>query len=132
MSRRMYNPLALILVGLGALGLVVKIVTNPLGMLELAVIAAAIAATFVFLYRRFLRKSAGRGVSGYQRAARQSLKLRKKQNRKPHRPSYLKVVTTRNILPGKRHREALEKRKKEHNLKVIDGKKRKKKNRALF
>lgn len=132
MSRRMYNPLALILIGLGAVGFVVKVVTDPLGMLKILAFAVAIAAIFFLLYKRFIRKTSVRGTSSYQRAAKQSSKLRKRQTRKPRRPSHLKVVNTRNLLPKKLYKDSLQKRKKDHNLKVIDGKKRKKKNRALF
>lgn len=132
MTRRMYNPLALLLIGLGAVGFVVKVVTDPLGILEMLAFAAAIVAIFILLYKRFIRKTSGRKATGYQRAAKQSVKLRKKQARKPRRPSHLKVVNSKNLSPKKMYKDSLQKRKKDHNFTVIDGKKRKKKNRALF
>ncbi|HEX6922557.1 MAG TPA: SA1362 family protein [Bacillales bacterium] len=126
-----YNPIVLILIGLGAVGLAVKIITDPLGILVTLAIAAAVIGIFVLLYKRFVRKSAGRSMSAYQRAAKQSTKRNKKAKGKPRRPSHLKVVNSRNLLPRPRQKNSLEKRKKEHNLTVIDGKK-KKKNRASF
>lgn len=132
MSRRIYNPLVVLLIGLGAVGFLVMVITNPLRILEWLAIAAAIFAIFAFLYKRFLNKTAGRTVSGYRRAAKQSNKLRKKQGRKSRRPSHLKLVNSRRLLPKTSRDGTLQKRKKEHNFTVIDGKKSKKKNRALF
>ncbi|HET7616161.1 MAG TPA: SA1362 family protein [Bacillales bacterium] len=132
MFRRKYHPIALTLIGLGALGLLVKIFTDPLGLLTTLAVAAAVIAIFVFLYRRFVRKTSGRGVSDYRRAARKSAKLQKKRAHKPRRPAYLKLVNSKSFLPKKTDKDSLRKRKKDHQLTVIDGKKRKKKNRALF
>ncbi|HEX7065087.1 MAG TPA: SA1362 family protein [Bacillales bacterium] len=131
MSRYKFNPLVWILIGLGAVGLVNSAITNPVGLLTKFIIAAAVLALFILLYKRFIRKSAGRNMSAYQRAAKQSAKRQKKQQRKPRRPSHLKVVNSRTLLPKSKRKSSLEERKKEHNLTVIDGKK-KKKNRALF
>lgn len=132
MSRRIYNSIVVLLIGLGVVGFLVMVITNPVRILEWVAIAAAIIAIFAFLYRRFLNKTAGNLVSGYRRAAKQSLKLRKKQARKSRRPSHLKLVNSRRFLPKSMKDANLQKRKKEHNFTVIDGKKSKKKNRALF
>lgn len=132
MSRRIYHPIAVLLIGLGVVGFLDMAITKPMRILEWLAIAAAIFAIFALLYRRFLNKTAGRSVSGYRRAAKQSLKLRKKQVRKSRRPSHLKLVNSRRLFPKSLKDGSLQKRKKEHNLTVIDGKKNKKKNRALF
>lgn len=135
MFRRMYNPIALILIGLGAVGFLVRIIKDPLGLLEILAFSAAILAIFVLLYKWFIKKSLGKNVSNYQRAARQSAKRYKKQQpkaRQSRRPSHLRPVNSRRLKPLKSHKDSLEKRKQERNFTVIDGKKRKKKNRALF
>lgn len=132
MSRRILHPIALILIGLGVIGFLFSMITNPLKMLVIFAVIAIVGVVGTFLYKRFKNKQTGGGMSGYNRAVKQSAKRYKKQ-RKPRQPSHLKVVNSKNMAPEK-HRKAssLQKRKKEHNLKVIDGKKRKKKNRALF
>jgi hypothetical protein len=135
--RRMYNPFALILIGLGAVGFLVRIITDPLGLLEILAFSAAILAIFVLLYKWFIKKSLGKNVSNYQRAARQSAKRYKKQQRKAkarqsRRPSHLRPINSRGLRSAKSRKDSLEKRKQERNFTVIDGKKRKKKNRALF
>ncbi|HET7627513.1 MAG TPA: SA1362 family protein [Bacillales bacterium] len=132
MFGRMYHPIALILIGLGALGFLVKLFTNPVGLLVTLAAAAAVITIFALLYRRFVLKSDGRGISKYRRAAKQSAKLQKKRGHKSRRPAYLKLVNSKGGLAKKKDRDTLLKRKKDHHLTVIDGKKRKKRNRALF
>jgi hypothetical protein len=130
---RKYHPLALIIIGLGLFGLIAMMINNPLELLKMVAIGAAILGIFVFLYRRFTRKRDGGDGSSYQRAAKQSAKKYKKQKpRQTRRPSHLKVINSSPLLAKKRKEDPSEKRKNDHGLTVIDGKKRKKKNRALF
>lgn len=135
---RRIHPLALTLIGLGIIGFFVKILTDPFGMLTTVLFIAVIIGVLVLLYKRFVNRSGGAGgeMSAYQRAAKQSAKRYRNQQqnrRKARRPSHLKLVNSRKSpLKRKTDQPTREKRKEDHNLTVIDGKKRKKKNRALF
>lgn len=131
MPRRPLHPVGLVLIGLGVVGLLMKVISNPLRMLEIFATIAAVVVIGVLLYKRFVKKRTGGNGSGYDRAVKQSAKKYKKQKKSRH-PSHLKVVNSHKVTPEGQRKASLQKRKNDHNLKVIDGKKRKKKNRALF
>lgn len=130
MPRRTLHPVALALIGLGVIGFLFSLLTNPLRMLGIFAGAALLAVIGILLYKWYMNKKPKGNMSNYRRAAKQSAKKYKKQQQKPRSPSHLKVVNTKKITPQKHQKMSLQKRKKDHHLKVIDGKKNKKKNRA--
>ncbi len=124
MSRQNLNPFVLLIIGLAAFGLVFRLVTDPLGLFTQLLLYAAIAFGIYFLYKRFMAKRMGAQITTSHRH--KSFK-----NKTPNRIS--------NVVPHKRNNnmkkasvKPLQKRRTEHNLTVIEGKKNKKKNRALF
>lgn len=125
------TPIVYILIGLGMLGLIMSVYTNPVGVLKFILIAAAIVVIGWFLYKQFIKKRASKQTSGYERAVKQSAELHKskKHKTKKKRPSYLKVVNAKKHQPFDK-KPPLSERKAEHQFTVIDGKKTKKKNRA--
>ncbi|WP_216831733.1 SA1362 family protein [Alkalihalobacterium elongatum] len=122
MSRKMYNPLVLILIGLAVLGFFYRLITEPLQLLTSIIVFGAIAAILFFLYKRFLAKQFG--VEGTSHRPKQQVKnkIKKTTNVIPHRKKVGQKKSTR----------TLNKRGSAPNLTVIEGKKGKKKNRALF
>ncbi|MFD2625848.1 hypothetical protein [Salibacterium salarium] len=130
MSRFPVNPFMIIIVGLAILGLGFQILTNPLGLLTYLFVGTAVAVGVYFLFTRVILKRLSmnqfQGSAGprptnskadspqkkYQRAAKQQQSKNKTQKKRP-----AKVAS---------------KRRKDHNLTVIEGKKNRKKNRALF
>lgn len=128
MKSRWQRPLVFAIIILGLIGVITKIVTNPVGVLTFIIIVGALIGLGIFLYRRFLNKQFGSEMDAYRKAARKSRKRHK--GKAPKTASHLKLIRTRakqksHLLNHTRSRNA------EH-LKVIEGKKRKKKNRALF
>ncbi|OLO42857.1 hypothetical protein BTR23_02330 [Alkalihalophilus pseudofirmus] len=125
MSRKMYNPLVLILIGLAVLGFFYRLITQPLQLLTQFIIFGAIAAILFFLYKRFLANQFGvEGTS--HRPKQQQVKnktMKKTTNVVPHRKKAGQKKTSNRTL---------NKRSSAPNLTVIEGKKGKKKNRALF
>ncbi|WP_209123071.1 SA1362 family protein [Alkalihalobacillus sp. BA299] len=123
MSRKMYNPLVLILIGLAVFGFFYRLITQPMQLLSQIFIFAAIAAILFFLYKRFVAKQFG--VEGTSHRPKQQIKnkLKKTTNVIPHR---------KKVGQKKSANRTLNKRSSAPNLTVIEGKKGKKKNRALF
>ncbi|MGY4690254.1 SA1362 family protein [Salibacterium sp. K-3] len=129
MSRLPGNPILLVVFGLAVLGLGYQLVTNPIGVLTYILVGTAVAVGLYFLFTRVIMKrvslnqyqkaagpkaSSGRPVSSdkkYQKAARQQAKNKTGPKRPPRTGA---------------------KRKNDHNLTVIEGRKNRKKNRALF
>ncbi|MFV8827949.1 SA1362 family protein [Alkalihalobacterium sp. APHAB7] len=123
MSRKMYNPLVLILIGLAVFGFFYRLITEPLQLLTQFIIFGAIAAILFFLYKRFLAKQFG--VEGTSHRPKQQVKnkIKKTTNVIPHR---------KKAGQKKASNRTLNKRSSAPTLTVIEGKKGKKKNRALF
>ncbi|RBW70595.1 SA1362 family protein [Bacillus taeanensis] len=132
MPNRFSQPIVFLVIGLAIVGLGATLITDPLQIVKMLFFAAIGVAVILFLYKWLIAPRMGRTDSAYQRAAKQSKKRykEKKQTIRQTRskPSHLKVVKSKDQLL----RSKALKRKKEHNFKVIEGKKGKKKNRALF
>ncbi|WP_158735181.1 SA1362 family protein [Alteribacillus sp. YIM 98480] len=124
MSRLPANPFLLLLFGLAALGLGYQLVTNPLGLITYLVVGAAVAVGMYFLFTRVILKRMS--MSQYQTAA------RPKSNSKNKSYKAAKQHQTKNKPLKKRPSRPINKRRSDHNLTVIEGKKNRKKNRALF
>ena len=126
MNRRVMNGIVLAIITLGAIGLIITLVTNPLGFFKQIAIYAAIAGVIYLLYRLFIRKNAGSVYSSYAKAARRS--KRRFDNKKAN------GTKVRNIAHAKKaiKTTAIRKKNPPTHLTVIEGKKGKKKNRASF
>ncbi|WP_096201214.1 SA1362 family protein [Bacillus sp. FJAT-45350] len=118
MSRQFFHPLVMVIIGLAVLGFVYRLVTNPLGLFTQIILYAAIAFGIFLLYKHFISKRMGMQSTS-------------------HRPNTNKTKPS-NVVPHKRKTNDKKasvrplKRRPDHNLTVIEGKKSKKKNRALF
>jgi TM2 domain-containing membrane protein YozV len=132
LPNRFSQPIVFFVIGLAIVGLGATLITDPLQILKMILFAAIGIGVVLFLYKWLIAPKMGRIDSAYQRAAKQSKKRYKEKNQPARQPrakqSHLKVVKSKDQLL----RSKALKRKKEHNFKVIEGKKGKKKNRALF
>ncbi|MDQ0481697.1 SA1362 family protein [Guptibacillus hwajinpoensis] len=129
MSRRVVQPLIYMVIGLAILGFIWKLFTDPMGLFTQLLITAVIAALFIFLVRKFMTKRMGKQSTSYQKAAKQSSKMQKKKSAPRRNAPHLRVIPSKRLMPKKR---SLQDDKKQNPFTVIEGRKGKKKNRALF
>ncbi len=129
LSRRVVQPLIYVIIGLAAIGFFWKLLSDPMGLFTQLLITAAIAVLVFFLVRKLMAKRMGQQSSSYQRAVKQSSKLKKKKSAPRRNASHLRVIPSKRLVPKKR---SLQEDKKENPFTVIEGRKGKKKNRALF
>ncbi|WP_305911445.1 SA1362 family protein [Guptibacillus hwajinpoensis] len=129
LSRRVVQPLIYMVIGLAALGFIWKLFTDPMGLFTQLLITAAIAALVIFLVRKFMTKRMGKQSTSYQKAAKQSSKMQKKKSAPRRNAPHLRVIPSKRLMPKKR---SLQDDKKQNPFTVIEGRKGKKKNRALF
>lgn len=116
MSKKAFHPIVLIVIAFAFWGVVHQLLNNPKALLVQIFIFAAVGAILFFLYRRFIAKKYGFG---------KQTKVTR-NNVVPHRRS--SNTTTKR----KSSTRAIAKRRSAPNLTVIEGKKNKKRNRALF
>ncbi|SFP22947.1 SA1362 family protein [Salibacterium halotolerans] len=129
MSRLPVNPLPLVIFSLAVIGLGYQLVTDPIGILTYILVGTAVAVGLYFLFTRVLmkrtsanqfQKAAGpKAANGRDAASDKKYQKAVKQQNK-NKPNQKRPPRTGN------------KRRKDHNLTVIEGRKNKKKNRALF
>lgn len=127
MNRRVINGIVFAIILLGAVGLITILVSNPMWLIKQIAIYAALAGIIYLIYRLFIRKRmGGKEYSSYANAAKKS-KRRFNDNR-----TFSSNV--KNISQAKKSvkTSAIKKKKQSSHLTVIEGKKGKKKNRALF
>ncbi|WP_273832905.1 SA1362 family protein [Guptibacillus sedimenti] len=129
LSRRVVQPLIYLLIGLAAIGFLWKILTDPSGLFKQLLITAAIAVVIIFIAKKLMAKKMGQQSTAYQRAAKQSSKFKKKKATPRRNATHLRVIPSKRLTPKKR---SLQEDKKENPFTVIEGRKGKKKNRALF
>ncbi|WP_017726995.1 SA1362 family protein [Halalkalibacterium ligniniphilum] len=131
--RQAFHPLILTIFGLAILGLISSLITDPVGLLTQVVTVVAIAALLFFLFQRFMAQRNGGRVGGSQRPSSAQLRKAKRtstaakvEKRPTSLPAKLKQAKKQTLKkPSKKRREG-------SHLTVIEGKKNKKKNRALF
>lgn len=116
MSSKAFHPIALIIIAFAFWGFVHQLLNNPKALLVQIFIFAIVGGILFFLYKRFMAKRFG--VSKQVKNA--------KNNVVPHRRNHHTQVKRK---PSTR---TLAKRRSAPNLTVIEGKKNKKRNRALF
>ena len=121
MSKKAFHPVALIIIAIAFWGLVHQLLNNPKALFTQILIFAVVGGILFFLYRRFISKR---------------FNLNRPMKIKPS-PS----ATRNNVVPHQRNSaqakrksstRSLAKRRSAPNLTVIEGKKNKKRNRALF
>ncbi|MFZ4452126.1 SA1362 family protein [Salibacterium aidingense] len=130
MSRFPMNPFLIIVFGLAVLGLGYQLVTNPLGLLTYLLVGAAVAVGLYFLFTRVIMKRTS--MNQYQKAA--GPRAANGKAGSPHK-KYQKAAKQQQAkmkADKKRSPRSVSKRRNDHNLTVIEGKKNRKKNRALF
>ncbi|MDN4525285.1 SA1362 family protein [Fictibacillus fluitans] len=116
LHRRSFHPVIWVVIVLAVVGLVSKLFTSPQSLLTQLLMIGLVIAVIYFIFQRFRPGENGK----YKKAVKQS-KRKYRQNTAP-----VKKPASSN-KPA-----AFKKRRKEHNLTVIEGKKNKKKNRASF
>lgn len=131
MLHRVVQPLIYTIIGLAAIGFMWKLFSDPMGLVTQLLITAAIAVIVIMIVRKFMAKRMGMGKpnTAYQKAARQSSKLQKKRGVSRKTAPHLRVIPSKRLIPKKR---PLNDDKKPNPFTVIEGRKGKKKNRALF
>jgi len=134
MGRRKSNIVVMILLGLGALGFVYTLFTNPSSLLVQAGMIFLFAGIIFLLYKFVIsRRMGGKENSAYLRAVKQSKKRFKAGSQR--KSQSLGVGRKSTPSASKRSTVASIHKKRKTNtthLTVIEGKKGKKKNRALF
>lgn len=116
MSNKVFHPLVIVIVALAFWGFVHQLLNNPKALLVQIIVIAAIGFGLLYLYRRFLATRFG-AHSPQQR----------KTNVVPHRRTNPEQAKKR-----KQPTRSIARRRSAPNLTVIEGKKNKKRNRALF
>ncbi|MBU9712219.1 SA1362 family protein [Evansella tamaricis] len=127
MLRHSYHPLVLTIIGLAILGIGVSFISRPGAFITQILITIGIVAVMIILFKRFLIPWIMRRQSGLQQNGMYAQKSHAANSSKRPVP-----------FPGKkkdkkkRITRPLVKRQSNVKLTVIEGKKNKKKNRALF
>ncbi|TLS36358.1 SA1362 family protein [Pseudalkalibacillus caeni] len=130
MANRFVQPLIYFIMVLALIGFGWRLITEPMSLLTQILIAVAIAGIFYFIYKRFIAKQSSPENSAYKRAAKQSLKMKKRRESTRKQASHLRLLKSKPLLKNKKNRSNIDK--KEIPFTVIEGRKGKKKNRALF
>ncbi|QGH34906.1 hypothetical protein GI584_13035 [Gracilibacillus salitolerans] len=127
MNRNIGSIAVYALIGLAVFGFISFLITDTLGLLKFLFISLVIgAAVFGLVYFFFLRRRTPNELRKYRKAVKQSkqkYKYQQKNNRMQPSPVKHNVVTKKSTRP-------LKTRKNHTHLRVIEGNKQKKKNRA--
>ncbi|AZB43548.1 hypothetical protein CEF21_15245 [Bacillus sp. FJAT-42376] len=123
--KRGSNWFFLAIAGLAGFYLITTLLTNPAALFQQAAIIAITVAIIYLVFRYVMRKRMGLDYSSYSKAAKHT---KRSAYEKTHTGSPSKTVT-----PIKKYAKTKSfKKKNSSHLTVIEGKKGKKKNRALF
>jgi hypothetical protein len=136
MNRNKSSIIIYILLGLAVLGLIYTLQFDAVSFIRSLAIGAVIIGVIYLVYRRFIMKGSsprsGKERQAYQKAAKVSSKKHKQDTMKPrknrhkHHNTHGLTVISKETLINK------PKKKSNIQLTVIEGKKARKKNRALF
>jgi hypothetical protein len=126
MTRYSFHPLILCVLGLSIIGLFYRLSIDPVGLMTQALFMVVFVAVVFFLFKRFFAHKLGSGshYSSFQP--------------QPKKMNFKSSSSGSNVVPHKKKKETkkvsrpLVKKRTDVNLTVIEGKKNKKKNRALF
>lgn len=125
MLRHSYHPLILTIIGLAILGIGYRLVKSPGAFFTQILVTAGIVVLMIFVMKRFILPRIMRSQSPYGQE--QGMYTQKSQPSKRPAPFSSKKKDKK-----KRISRPLVKRQSNVKLTVIEGKKNKKKNRALF
>jgi hypothetical protein len=119
-----------ILLGFAALGLISTLINNPFQLIKNVLIGAAVVGLIYFIFTRFRNGNSGGEYQAYRKAARKTVKKKRKHEmiktkRSKHNTHGLTVISKEQLINRP-------KKKSDVKLTVIEGKKARKKNRALF
>ena len=119
-----------ILLGFAALGLIVTLKDSPMQLFRNLLIGAAVIGLIYFVFTRFNRGNSGEEYQAYRKAARKTTKKKRKHEiiktkRSRHNPHGLTVISKEQLIKRPKSKSDVK-------LTVIEGKKTRKKNRALF
>lgn len=135
MNRRKSNIVVMILLGLGALGFVYTLITNPGSLLMQAGMIFLFIGIIYLLYRFVIsRRMGGKDQSAYLRAAKLSKRRFKAGSQRKSQITKIGNKKPSGASSKKSNVSSIYKKRKNNttHLTVIEGKKGKKKNRALF
>ncbi len=124
MTRHSFHPLILCVLGLSITGFIYRLYSNPVALFEQAFFMVVFVAIVFLLVKKFLAHK--HSTANYYRSQPQ-----------PKRVNF-KASTHNNVIPHKKKKDSkkfsrpLVKKRSAVTLTVIEGKKSKKKNRALF
>ncbi|WP_455662350.1 SA1362 family protein [Pradoshia sp.] len=134
MNRNKSSIIIYVLLGLAVLGLIYTLQFEAVSFIRSLLIGAVIIGVIYLVYRRFIMKgssgNSGKERQAYQKAARVSSKKHKQDTMKPRRSKHhnthgLTVISKETLINKPRKKSNIQ-------LTVIEGKKARKKNRALF
>lgn len=130
--RSTIHPIILFIIGLAGVGLLFRLINDPLGLVSEIFIAAVIVGVIFVIYKVLMQKRVG-GSNGasikYQKAVKQS---KKRFNDTSNHLTKVRGLSQKTTSSKKPLRSTQSTKRRDHNFTVIDGKKGKKKNRALF
>ncbi|MGV3487609.1 MAG: SA1362 family protein [Tuberibacillus sp.] len=113
-------------IGLAIIGLFSALFTNPIMLFTRILIGAAVIGIIIFVYKIITGQSRG-ADAGYRRAVRQSKKrLRERERNHGQRRNHLQVIPSKALM-----KKRTSKRNEHGHLKVIEGKKKGKRNSTL-
>lgn len=124
MTRYSFHPLILCVLGLSIIGLFYRLYTEPVALFQQALFMIVFVAIIFFLVKKFLahKFSSGNYYSSQPQPKKINYKASAKSNVIPHKQK----------KDTKKFSRPLVKKRADVTLTVIEGKKNKKKNRALF
>lgn len=133
-KRSSIHPIVLIIIGLAGIGLLYRLIANPLGLFKEIFIAIVVVGIVFAVYKYVMQKRVGGNTQAnakYRKAVQQS-KKRLYSETSNHLTSKVRGSSQKRPDSKKPSRTLQAARKKDHNFTVIEGNKGKKKNRAHF
>ncbi|MCY8919285.1 SA1362 family protein [Bacillus atrophaeus] len=126
------QPIIAVIIALGAFGFLYALVTNPGEMVKMGITVILAGIIIYFIVRYVMNRSAGREGASFKKAAKQSRRRFKNQKAKHRAGHKNRVSHLRSVPSDSKPKPMILKKKSQTQLTVIEGKKNKKKNRALF
>ncbi|MEC1694642.1 SA1362 family protein [Schinkia azotoformans] len=133
-KRSTIHPIVLVIIGLAGIGLLYRLIANPLGLFKEIFIAVVIVGIIFAVYKYVMQKRVGgnsQANAKYRKAVQQS-KKRLYSETSNHLTSKVRGSSQKHPNSKKPMRTLHTARRKDHNFTVIEGNKGKKKNRAHF
>lgn len=133
--RSTIHPIVLVIIGLAGIGLLYRLVVNPVGLIKEVFIAVVVVGIIFAIYKFVMQKQIGssnsRANAKYRKAAQQS-KKRLFNETSNHLTTKVRGSSQKHPNSKKPLRTLQTAKRRDHNFTVIEGNKGKKKNRAHF